>query len=105
MSLGASDRTVAILGSIYWFTVEFGLIKENGQMKFYGGGVASSVSEIENFLVCKDMRQLNIQKELPPVNFIIENIQPFFYYIERSFTFLYNILYKFYYYKYNLVIL
>ena len=63
MSLGASDRTVAILGSIYWFTVEFGLIKENGQMKFYGGGVASSVSEIENFLVCKDMRQLNIQKE------------------------------------------
>jgi phenylalanine-4-hydroxylase len=83
MSLGASDRILKLLGAIYWFTVEFGLIRENGQMKFYGGGVASSVKEIKNAISNKDLRPLRLQQERPPTEFIIEDIQPFFYYIER----------------------
>jgi phenylalanine-4-hydroxylase len=33
------------LGRLYWFTVEFGLIKQAGKIKFYGSGVISSQSE------------------------------------------------------------
>ncbi len=33
------------LGRLFWFTVEFGLIKENGKVKVYGSGLVSSHSE------------------------------------------------------------
>ncbi len=33
------------LGRLYWFTVEFGLIKQNGEIKFYGSGIISSHGE------------------------------------------------------------
>lgn len=83
MSLGASDRIVKLIGAIYWFTVEFGLIRENGEMKFYGAGVASSAKEIENAITCNDLRPLQLHRERPPVDFIVEDIQPFYYYIDR----------------------
>lgn len=35
------------LGRLFWFTVEFGLIRENGQVKIYGSGLVSSHSESE----------------------------------------------------------
>jgi len=35
------------LGRLFWFTVEFGLIKENNQVKLYGSGLVSSHSEAE----------------------------------------------------------
>ncbi len=33
------------LGRLFWFTVEFGLIRENGQVKVYGSGLVSSHAE------------------------------------------------------------
>lgn len=33
------------LGRLFWFTVEFGLIKEDGRVKIYGSGLVSSHSE------------------------------------------------------------
>ncbi len=35
------------LGSIWWYTIEFGLIKENGEVKAFGAGLMSSYKEIE----------------------------------------------------------
>lgn len=35
------------LGRLFWFTVEFGLIRENGQVKVYGSGLVSSHAESE----------------------------------------------------------
>lgn len=46
MSLGASDELIKIIGAIYWYTIEFGLIKTGDNFKFYGAGIASSISEI-----------------------------------------------------------
>jgi len=42
-----SDDPVAIdlLSRIYWFTVEFGLIRENGNLRIYGAGILSSAGE------------------------------------------------------------
>ena len=36
---------VDMLERLYWFTIEFGLIRENGDTKIYGSGIISSVGE------------------------------------------------------------
>ncbi|MBK7657404.1 MAG: phenylalanine 4-monooxygenase [Betaproteobacteria bacterium] len=40
-SLGALE----LLARVYWYTVEFGLVREAGGLRIYGAGIASSFSE------------------------------------------------------------
>ncbi len=41
----ANPRAIELLGRIYWFTIEFGLIREHGKLKVYGAGIISSFGE------------------------------------------------------------
>ena len=68
-----------MLGSIYWFTIEFGVCVENGENKFYGAGIASSFGEIANMVKSKDLRELDLINKPPPVNFVVQDVQPFYY--------------------------
>lgn len=40
-----NDYAIELLSRIYWFTVEFGLIRENGELRIYGAGILSSAGE------------------------------------------------------------
>ena len=52
-SLGANERELQRLATIYWFTIEFGMCKERGNLKAYGAGILSSVGELEYYLTDK----------------------------------------------------
>jgi phenylalanine-4-hydroxylase len=42
-----SDESLERLGRIYWYTVEFGVLREEGELRAYGAGLLSSFGEIE----------------------------------------------------------
>jgi phenylalanine-4-hydroxylase len=43
-------ETLERLGRLFWYTVEFGLIREGGKVKVYGSGVISSQNECTNVI-------------------------------------------------------
>jgi phenylalanine-4-hydroxylase len=42
-----SSEQMDILARIYWFTIEFGVLREDGAVKAYGTGLLSSAGELE----------------------------------------------------------
>ena len=45
----ATDTEVTRLERVYWYTFEFGLTRENGEIKAVGAGHLSSIEELEGF--------------------------------------------------------
>lgn len=47
-SLGADEKQIWHLTKLYWFTVEFGVVREGNQVKGFGAGVLSSYGELQH---------------------------------------------------------
>jgi phenylalanine-4-hydroxylase len=45
----ASDADITVLERLYWYTLEFGLVEEDGQRRAYGSGLLSSFGELGRF--------------------------------------------------------
>jgi len=83
-SLGAPDSYIEQLATCFWFTVEFGLCRQDGDLKAYGAGLLSSFGELEYCLSEKpELREFEPAKtglqEYP-----ITEYQPI-YYVANSF--------------------
>eukprot|EP00871_Galdieria_phlegrea_P005138 jgi/Galph1/5625/GphlegSOOS_G4282.1 len=68
-SLGASDEDIDRLARCYWFSVEFGLLKEDGKVKAYGAGLLSSFGELQY--------ALSSEPKLEPWDPFIASKQPY----------------------------
>jgi len=85
-SLGATERELARLAAIYWFTIEFGMCKEDGKHKAYGAGILSSVGELDYCLSDKPKYFPLDPFEIAQnhINFPISSMQPY-YFVADSF--------------------
>lgn len=45
-----NEKAIQMIERLYWFTIEFGLIYEEGETKIYGAGIISSKGELLNAL-------------------------------------------------------
>ncbi len=77
----ANDRQLEELGRLYWFTVEFGLKEEDGDIKAYGAGLLSSVGELEHaFGDAVERRPFDFE-EVINHDFTYSDLQPVLYVI------------------------
>ena len=61
-SLGASDQDIERLARCYWYSVEFGLLREEGALKAYGAGLLSSFGELGRFAKEEELRPFDIEE-------------------------------------------
>jgi phenylalanine-4-hydroxylase len=71
------DENMRFLSRVFWFSVEFGLVVEEGELRAYGAGILSSYGEIEEF---RDMehRPLDLV-EMGTADYDITAYQPVLY--------------------------
>ena len=42
-----TEEVIEAIARLYWYTIEFGLVRENTQIKIYGAGILSSIAETQ----------------------------------------------------------
>jgi len=69
-----SDAAVQAIADVFWFTIEFGVMYEHGELRAYGAGLLSSYGEIEEFRGA-DLRPLDLL-EMGTLEYDITHYQP-----------------------------
>ena len=89
-ALGQLGLEAAALGSVhriarlYWYTVEFGLAREQGALKIYGAGILSSFGEAHYSLESPKPHRLAFDlKRVMRTDYKIDDFQPSYFVIER----------------------
>jgi phenylalanine-4-hydroxylase len=71
------------LARLFWFTVEFGLIREDGRLKLYGSGLISSDGEGHHALESDEVERRPFELErVCDTSFEIDHYQPILYVLE-----------------------
>lgn len=69
-----TPEALEFVSKVFWFSLEFGVLRESGAPKAYGAGLLSSYGEIEEF-VNADLRPLDI-RAMGTVTYDITHYQP-----------------------------
>jgi len=76
-ALVADEEHTERLARLFWYTVEFGLIREDGRLKVYGAGLVSSPGESRHCLVSPEVQRLDFDLEAAcSTPFEIDHYQP-----------------------------
>ena len=73
----AQPALVGRMARLYWHTIEFGLVREDGRVKLYGAGIVSSHGESDHAM--RSARPHRIAFDLPRVlrtDYITSDLQP-----------------------------
>ncbi len=72
-----TNEALKFLAHVFWFTIEFGVLWEDGELRAYGAGILSSYGEIEEF------REMEIRPidflEMGTIDYDITKYQPVLY--------------------------
>jgi phenylalanine-4-hydroxylase len=71
------DDNVRFLSRVFWFSLEFGVVVEDGELRAYGAGILSSYGEIEEFHAMEH-RPLDVL-EMGTADYDITHYQPVLY--------------------------
>jgi len=71
----ASSSNLKKLGKLYWFTIEFGLIKDGNDVKAYGAGLLSSIEEMSGALEDSTKHKMFDIQQIFDTNYDFYNIQ------------------------------
>jgi phenylalanine-4-hydroxylase len=72
-----TDEALQVIADVFWFTLEFGVIHEDGELKAYGAGILSSYGEIEEFRHT-EIRPIDLA-EMSAIEYDITKYQPILY--------------------------
>jgi phenylalanine-4-hydroxylase len=86
------ESIIRAMARFFWFTVEFGLMRERGGLKVYGSGLLSSYGEITHAIESDDVQRYPIQLEWV-INqaFDIDRYQPLLFIVD-SFDHLFSLV-------------
>jgi phenylalanine-4-hydroxylase len=73
----ADEDNVRFLSRVFWFSLEFGVVVEDGELRAYGAGILSSYGEIEEFRAMEH-RPLDLV-EMGTADYDITHYQPVLY--------------------------
>jgi phenylalanine-4-hydroxylase len=69
------ERARQFLADVFWFTVEFGVVREHDEPKAYGAGLLSSPGELDWFHTNADIRPLDLAA-MGTIGYDIDRYQP-----------------------------
>ncbi len=70
-------ESLRFLSRVFWFTLEFGVVVEDGEVRAYGAGILSSYGELSEFSAM-ELRPLNLT-EMGTADYDITKYQPVLY--------------------------
>jgi phenylalanine-4-hydroxylase len=77
-----SDAAQDFFSRVFWFTLEFGVVREHGELKAYGAGLLSSYGEIESFSQV-EIRPFDLP-EMGMTSYDITRYQPVLYSLDSA---------------------
>lgn len=86
------ENNIKAMARFFWFTIEFGLMKQGNDLKVYGSGLLSSSGEIKNAIESPHVQRYDLQLEwVVNQHFEIDRYQPLLFVVD-SFDHLFQLV-------------